>query len=327
MVMYDFLYILPTPEIRKFITDYTLRSLLLFLYWLSTCLTKIVTSSLKFNQKSVITMPKTKSSSEGHFFIKESRRGFDLYILDKKKSTLLITAHGAANAAQGHTMPHVVPLLPPRIGVRPKYVPPGMVTQGLDRTRPSIKVPTEHHFAPTAALTYFNDHDTTLASEHDSTLRRILQARAIGLETYMPNRVQTDYDLGDVSLHGQSFAGIKMSRKDFIKAVLLEAEFLREPVIANQILLGMNQANPFGVVVAVPDILMVTGSIALSEVLHDPSIKNYTRVFCSFCRRVHGVTPMIRQHAENKTGIVSEPTQDSVEQRVLKNMREIGYLN
>ena len=29
-------------------------------------------------------MPKTASSREGHFFIKESRPNFDLYTLDKK---------------------------------------------------------------------------------------------------------------------------------------------------------------------------------------------------------------------------------------------------
>lgn len=186
-------------------------------------------------------------------------------------------------------------------------------------------MPSEHHFAPAAALTYFNDHDTTLASESDSTLRRILQARAIGRETYAPGRNQTDYDLGDVSSHQQSFAGRRMPRKDFIKAILLEAEFLREPLTANQILLGLNQANPFGVAVAVPDILMITGSIRLSQVLSDPLIKSYTRIFCSFCRRVHGATPRIRQHAENKTGIVSDATKDAIEQRVLQNLKEMGY--
>ncbi|KWC18228.1 hypothetical protein WL48_03230 [Burkholderia ubonensis] len=273
----------------------------------------------------------TKKSTDGHFFIKKSTQFFDLYSLDKEKHVLLITAHGAADAASEGASAHLPPPLPPRPSRDPSSISSNplesrMVGRTLDPARPSVKVPAAEHFMPSIPITYFNDHNTGLISEGDSTLRRILQGRAIGHETYPPNRNQTNYQLGSVSQHSKSFSGHEMPRKDFIKAVMLEGEFIRDDSGAMQSLADLEARNKGLVMVSVPDVLMVTGRTTLKDVLADDFVKSYTKVFCSFCRSVRGAAiPSEGAHAPGVEGATGYDRR-KIEEKVIRNLKDLGRL-
>jgi hypothetical protein len=269
-------------------------------------------------------MPKvnTRKTSEGHFFIKNSTPFFDTYSLNTQKSVLLITAHG--NTQLGDEEPlyqNTGHLGEPVSAARPRGI-----VEDWGANRPSVMFPAARHFSPKVPVTFFNEHGTILKSEKDSTMRRILQVRAIGCETYPPGRSQSDYDLYDVSKRSKSFAGTMMPRKDFIKAIMLEALFLRESTDALKTIMDLNIQYPHKIVSMVPDILMVTGKTTLNDVLRHPDNQNYLTVFCEFCRPVYDHTvPVARTaaRAPEIAGILDSRHAD-IESRVLRNLQEIG---
>lgn len=268
---------------------------------------------------------KTRPSTEGYFFIKASAPAFDIYSLNKRKSVLLITAHGEADPADS------APRRPPRMGSpepRRFAVPAGMVGSDFDSSRASVLRPAAHQFTPHVALTHFSEHAAGLAKEKESTLRLILQGRAVAFETYPPGRTQTDYVLDDVTVSGGGQYGNQLwKRKDLIKAFLLEAELLRVSEAASRALLLQHLGHPHSVMLTVPDVLMVTGSTTLSEVLQHPLVQGlYSRVFCSFCRSLAGQAHPTH-HVTRKLGVaLGQGEMEAIEARVVKNLREIGLV-
>ncbi|WP_175743786.1 C80 family cysteine peptidase, partial [Burkholderia ambifaria] len=285
--------------------------------------------SLPKTEKGGRSIVKTQQTIDGHVFTKKSTSSFDLYSLDNEKNVLLITAHGAIASAPEGALPDLPPPLPPRPGRDPSStisnsLESHMVGRTLDPTRASVMVPGDSHFTPSVPIIFYVGHNAKLASESDSTLRRITQGRAIGSEVYPPNRLQTDYLLSDVSGVSQSFAGIKMERKDFIKAVMLEAEYIRNDSDKNKSLLDLHMKNKDLVMVSVPDVLMVKGYARLSEVLSDEYVKSYKKVFCSFCRAVKGEGILNeRQHANTEVEM-SVGGGAEVEKKVIDNLQSIN---
>lgn len=164
--------------------------------------------------------------------------------------------------------------------IKPSY---DAVNQNMNNRISRIKR-SKYTFYPHCATAFFVQHDEKLASKRDSTLRRIIQARAIAKELYPPNREIIDYNLSDVSDMKQKFGGIEMKRRDFIKAILMEAILLRKDPLVLETLYAMHSTWKDKVLIAVPDILMVTNSTSLKSILNDERNKHYTNVFCSFCR-------------------------------------------
>ncbi|MGC3030571.1 putative adhesin, partial [Burkholderia sp. DN3021] len=270
---------------------------------------------------------KTEQTIDGHVFTKKSTSSFDLYSLDNEKNVLLITAHGAINSAPEGALPDLPPSLPPRPGRDPSStisnsLESHMVGRTLDPTRASVMVPGDSHFTPSVPITYYVDHNTSLVSESDSTLRLITQGRAIGSEVYPPNRLQTDYRLGDVSGHSKSFSGVEMERKDFIKAIMLEAEYMRRDVNNNKSLMDLHMKNKDLVMVSVPDVLMVKSDVRLSDILSDEYVKSYKKVFCSFCRTVRGGEIPKEDRRVNIKGEMSGEAK--IEKKVIDNLQSIN---